>query len=355
MTIFSVIIPVYKIKEEYLRQCLNSLVSQVAIDWEAIIVDDGSPDNCGGICDEYAAKDNRIKVIHKENEGVSVARNVGIKASESQWIAFIDPDDWVEPDWASTIINSVEQFGSNNDIFFFDYYQNYAKKQFEKTLGINAGPLPAKYVKALKMAPFDQFYINNKVYTYETNVLWIKVYRASLFKEKNIYFDPEARKGQDVILNAEMLQITDRFYYIRKSLYHYRYIQESITNRFNPKVSYYNEIAFKHYDRIINKYSLGMEFRKAFYARVLTRLYSSMRLYYFHEDNKISFKDICRAIDEKLSESPYNDALRNIDEQSLKGVYRVFVHFLKSKNYRILWCLVKMRHMIFMIKGAKLG
>ena len=91
----SVIMPVYKV-EKYLREAIESVLNQPCKDLELICVDDGSPDNSGSICDEYARKDERVKVIHKENEGVAVARNVGMNVSNGQWIAFLDSDDkWV--------------------------------------------------------------------------------------------------------------------------------------------------------------------------------------------------------------------------------------------------------------------
>lgn len=88
----SIIVPVYKV-EKYLHRCLDSILGQTFIDWECILVDDGSPDFSGAICDEYAAKDSRIHVIHKDNEGVSKARNVGLKNASGEWISFVDSDD----------------------------------------------------------------------------------------------------------------------------------------------------------------------------------------------------------------------------------------------------------------------
>ena len=93
--LISVIVPVYNV-ENYIAQCIESVIKQTYTKFEIILVNDGSKDNSGKICDEYALKDERIKVIHKENAGVSSARNVGIKQSKGQWITFIDSDDWVE-------------------------------------------------------------------------------------------------------------------------------------------------------------------------------------------------------------------------------------------------------------------
>lgn len=110
----SVIVPVYKV-EPYLRRCLDSILSQSFRDFELILVDDGSPDACGAICDEYAGKDSRIHVIHQENGGLSAARNAGIDwvfaSSDSQWLTFIDSDDWVHPDYLRILYGGVLQTG----------------------------------------------------------------------------------------------------------------------------------------------------------------------------------------------------------------------------------------------------
>lgn len=110
----SVIVPVYKV-ESYLHQCIDSILAQTHRDFELILVDDGSPDNCGAICDEYAAQDNRITVIHQENGGLSAARNAGIDwvfaNSDSRWITFVDSDDCVRPQMLEHLYRAVSDSG----------------------------------------------------------------------------------------------------------------------------------------------------------------------------------------------------------------------------------------------------
>lgn len=103
----SVIIPVYKV-EPYLKKCIDSIIDQSYKNLEIILVDDGSPDNCGQICDEYAQRDNRIIVIHKQNGGVSDARNVGFNAMHGEYVMFVDSDDWIAPTYIETIMKEGE-------------------------------------------------------------------------------------------------------------------------------------------------------------------------------------------------------------------------------------------------------
>ena len=105
--LISIIIPVYKV-EPYLRKCLDSVVQQTYRNLEIILVDDGSPDSCGAICDEYATKDERITVIHQENKGLSAARNAGLDIATGDYIQFVDSDDWIEPDALATVLSIAE-------------------------------------------------------------------------------------------------------------------------------------------------------------------------------------------------------------------------------------------------------
>lgn len=200
----SIIIPIYKIKESYLRECFDSLLAQDMKDFQIIAVDDGSPDQSGDICDEYAQKDERVIVIHQENAGVSVARNAGIKAASTEWITFVDPDDWVESNHVSTLYNVQKKY-NDFDIFWFDYVQEFDGKSNVKYLKDSSGVLDKEWVHNLKIAPFNFLSVNGRAYEYETNTIWNKMYRASLLKDNEMWFDPKARKGQDVIFNGFMI------------------------------------------------------------------------------------------------------------------------------------------------------
>ena len=130
----SVIIPVYKV-EQYIRQCLDSVIGQTYQNLEIILVDDGSPDGCGMICDEYAKKDSRVIVVHQENQGVSVARNVGIEMATGEWIMFVDPDDWLELECCEKVIECV--FSKPWDIVYFRHIMHDEKgTQIEKIVSI---------------------------------------------------------------------------------------------------------------------------------------------------------------------------------------------------------------------------
>ncbi|RGM21729.1 glycosyltransferase family 2 protein [Eubacterium sp. OM08-24] len=163
--LISVIVPVYKV-EEYIYRCVDSILAQSFKDFELILVDDGSPDNCGKICDEYAQKDKRITVIHKENGGLSDARNTGIdwalKNSNSNWITFIDSDDWVHTDYLKNLYNAVKE--NNVDISVCGYVN---------TTGEDDLHTKNSEINTLLCTPED-FFINNNI---NAVVAWGKLYK----------------------------------------------------------------------------------------------------------------------------------------------------------------------------------
>lgn len=114
MASVSVVVPVYRV-EKYLHRCVDSILAQTYADWELVLVDDGSPDNCGSICDDYARKDCRIRVIHRENGGLSAARNSALdflaENSDSRWVYFLDSDDWLHPETLSVLAAAAEESG----------------------------------------------------------------------------------------------------------------------------------------------------------------------------------------------------------------------------------------------------
>ena len=108
----SIIVPVYQV-EKYLNECIDSILAQTFTDFELILVDDGSPDNCPALCDAAAKRDSRVRVIHKQNGGVSTARNAGLDAAQGNWIAFVDSDDTVEPEYLEKMHKAVLETGAD--------------------------------------------------------------------------------------------------------------------------------------------------------------------------------------------------------------------------------------------------
>ncbi|MCD8176879.1 MAG: glycosyltransferase [Tannerellaceae bacterium] len=341
MDFLTIIIPVYKTDESYLRRCIESLTAQKNQEFKAVLIDDGSPDECGKICDEYAQQDKRLTVIHQENGGAAVARNSGLRTVNTEWIAFVDPDDWVDSNLVDALYEVTHKYQA--DVYYYDYFHELGNESVEKQLNAPEGLLDEKWQKQLKLALFNNFWMDGRVIEYETNTLWNKMFRAEIIKNNGILFEPRARKGQDVIFVAEALQYANRLCYMKKTLYHYRFLDTSITNRYNPKSVFYNEVAFECQKRIINECSLGEEYKGALSARICTRMYSAMRLYYFNEKNPNSYKDTCKEINEKLDSEPYKSAFDTVKYKDLSLQQKLFVFLLKRRMLFVIRWLVKVR------------
>lgn len=167
----SVIVPVYKV-EAYLDRCVESIVNQTFGDFELILVDDGSPDRSGAMCDAWAAKDSRIHVIHQQNGGLSAARNTGIDYvfanSDSQWLAFVDSDDWVHPQYLQQLYRAAVQTGCQISVCGFC-----------KTAG---EPLPDDEAAEYLVMDAEDYYCGT-VHEGITAVAWNKLYHRSLFRK----------------------------------------------------------------------------------------------------------------------------------------------------------------------------
>ena len=166
----SVIVPVYKV-EPYLRRCVDSILGQTYTDFELILVDDGSPDNCPAICDEYKEKDSRVTVIHQENGGLSAARNAGIDwafaNSDSQWLSFVDSDDWVHPEYLERLLDAALTNELSVSIC------GYATTDGED-------PIIEPQTLEQKLWITEDFFVEHNV---NATIAWGKLYRKNCFKE----------------------------------------------------------------------------------------------------------------------------------------------------------------------------
>lgn len=215
----SVIVPVYKV-ENYLRKCVDSLLDQTLTDIEIILVDDGSPDNCGKICDEFAAKDHRVKVIHKQNEGLSMARNVGIMAATSPYIGFVDSDDYVADDMYEVLYKNLVK--NSADISVCGLYDCYSEKKIPQFAGKEFLILDNK--NALKTALEGVKFSVNAVN---------KLFKKELFSEVKF---PKGKLSEDAFTIPKVLSMATKVVFDSAPKYFYVHRGESITtSSFKPQ------------------------------------------------------------------------------------------------------------------------
>ena len=281
--IISIIVPVYKIPEQFLRKCIESLMSQTLHKIEIILIEDGSPDNCGEICDEYAQKDYRIRVIHKENEGVSVARNIGIRDAKGRYITFVDGDDWCDERMCEMACDFAD--ANNSDVVFcsarkasdldkrIDLWGEEKKvlSEEEKNALVGAAILPRSFADGVKIAA------------------WGKVYRMDAIRGFFEY-TPDINYGQDNVFNLSVFQSALRFSYCPTACYCYQDQNPRQTMcRFNSKK--YDEVNFliENIRKKINVNFLQVKEQYIRTRKISMILMNVLPQQFFHPDNPDCF------------------------------------------------------------------
>lgn len=202
----SVIIPVYNV-EKYLNRCLDSLLAQTYQNLQIILVDDGSTDGSAAICDEYAAIDGRINVIHKENGGLSSARNAGLKIADGEYVGYVDSDDWVEPDMYYSMVYAA--MDNEAQLVACRYKQIMPDQVID-----NGSP----DVVVLNQKELLDIYVNEHPKYIIYNSVWSKLYRRDLVSDLQF---PEGRNSEDIVYTTTAFCRLSRAVYIDKGLYNY--------------------------------------------------------------------------------------------------------------------------------------
>lgn len=214
----TVIIPIYK-TEKYLDDCIKSVVNQTYSNLEIILVDDGSPDNCPAMCDEWAKKDSRIKVIHKQNGGLSDARNVAIDECNGDYILFLDSDDYYEKSNHIELL-CINALQNKSDIVCFNYKRYYEdKNSFSKKLCVLTGE------NNLSQMIKDNTY---------TSSVCIKLIKKELIKENKLSFE-KGIYSEDIEFSAKIMLLSDKITFCDEAVYIYRSRSDSITTSIKEK------------------------------------------------------------------------------------------------------------------------
>lgn len=284
----SIIIPIYKV-ESYLDKCINSVVAQTYKNLEIILVDDGSPDNCPQICDLWAKKDNRIKVIHKQNGGLSSARNAGLDVCKGDYICFIDSDDWVEPTYVEELYSTLTQ--NNADLALCGVNNIDENGSIHEMIP----PLDKSFYKKTELS--ELMYIKCFKKNLMIVVAWNKLYKKEIWQ--NLRY-PLGKVCEDEFVLFDILNSCNNGIAITNSkLYNYLYRKSSIMNSLNYNIVFdgidatierYNKFEDKYLKQmtateILNSYIIGY---KRFYKHKIAKEIVKR----FRKDYKIYKKDI---------------------------------------------------------------
>lgn len=221
------IVPVFNV-EDYIEECLISIMNQTEPDIEIIIVNDGSTDKSASICSEYEKKDSRIKVIHKKNEGLGYARNSGLSIALGKYISFVDSDDWIDISFAETVINIMEKYGADLLEFQLTKINNKRNYKYTQPLKIKQG----RYKKTDIEQRILKNYLSDKGDRIANSVC-THIYRNDLIKEHGLLFYDERKiYTEDFVFNLQYLFHIESIYVTEEPLYYYRYNNNSLTKSY---------------------------------------------------------------------------------------------------------------------------
>lgn len=315
----SIIVPIYNVAQ-YLPKCLDSLLNQTYENIEIICVNDGATDGSSDILEKYAAKDKRIKIITQKNEGLSGARNTGIKAANGEWTMFVDSDDWIAASCCQTLIEKTE---SNHDLYIFNYIRerennSYPKYIFEKE-EITFEEEQTEWLFKRLIAPNDKELVNpDKLDSLST--AWGKLYKTRIIKEKNIQFVSTKEIGtEDLLFNIYYFTYIKSAFYIPSTLYHYRKNNiTSLTKLYKPHLP-------EQWENLFRKIEKWLVENKIDYQNTL--------------NYRRALSIIGLGLNEMFAETPIKSKYNNVKTLLNRETYKKSVKTLPLKYFPVHWKL----------------
>ena len=273
--LISIIVPVYNV-EKYLPRCLDSLACQTLKEIEIILVDDGSTDNSGDLCDRYAEKDPRFHVIHQESAGLSAARNRGIEASRADWLMFVDSDDWVEPRFCELPLRAAIQHSA--DLILFRY-------RIDQGNGLH---LKGSARSAVSEGSKTKKEAMSLIHRFVSSLAWNKLYKKDLFQSIRY---PVGKKYEDIGTTYRLVHTASSVFYLPVSLYNYEKRPHSITtSRSSASLDDRFEMISREFSDLV---SWG--YISPLHPEHIHRLYVMCLIYLIHLGPAGKYSEVCSA------------------------------------------------------------
>ena len=306
--LISIIIPVYKV-EKYLEKCIESVLQQTYTNLQIILVDDGSPDNCGKICDEYAKKDSRIEVIHKVNGGLSDARNVGISKARGRYIGFVDSDDYIKKDMYEILLNLLKEYDA--DVSICNLYDVIYGKEYirNKENGIQ---------EYSRLDILKEVLLDKNIQSYA----WNKLYKKELFDEIKY---PIGKKYEDIGTTFYIFEKCNKIVVTSEPEYYYLKRSDSLVNNVTESTVFdYMELILQRYLYINDNIKELKQYNDYYLVRTLLTANNDIK----------ELKQI-----EEKTKQKYNE-LYNISKEILRTNYsNLKKFFTEEQNEKIIWII----------------
>ncbi len=354
---FSIIVPIYNVSQEYFECCINSLRNQSMPDIEIILVDDGSISECAKMCDDFAAFDPRIKVIHQINKGVSAARNIGIQTAGADWIMFVDADDWLELN-ACEILKDELQYNSH-DLLMFKYVRE-ERESYTLRYTIECDRVYDLSVAEDRELLYHSLVAVPPAHTSPIYYSWDKVYRRDFFLKNDLSYPLGLAKSEDKVFIARCLEKASTFYQIDKVLYHYRINDASVCHRYSDNMDVQRVMLAETLNPIVKR--MNQELAEKFGDPSYCRLWHDYERYlfgvvtevlylkFYHKDNPNKRGRRKEAI-RFLRTEPFYTIIREMPYSTLSTVAKV-KKFLIQHGFVELFYLMH-RHLLKLFSTAR--
>ena len=329
-----IIIPVYKLRESYLKQCVYSVLDQDDLDLEIVLVDDCSPDNCGGICEELASNDCRIKVVHHEkNKGLPAARNTGLAAVDSEWVSFVDGDDWVDSRTFSALMERIEQLDRRPDFVMFPGCLSYKDNEivdtsYEEKRWYNKEEIDELQVLALSM-PLKIY--PNRAVAFDT--AWAKVISYDFLIENDILFR-DLPYREDGMYFQEITESASYIEFLPVGMYHYRMTEGSMVHSFRQNAPQEQKKYLDMLWEFGKSHDKGQEYTKALFSSALVSMQVCITCFFYHKKNKATNRR--QQCIKYFSMQPYCDVFEHVKFRELKRNFLIKAVLIYIKNYYLL-------------------
>jgi len=336
----SIIIPVFNTNIKYLNECFQSIQDQSETDFETIIIDDGSKSEVANYLDLWMKNDNRFRVIHTQNKGVSAARNRGIQEAIGQWITFVDSDDYLEQDALKIALKIAEDTMSDIVMWRFDKDYNGIRKE-TVFVGEKELVFEGQKIEQIERMLLNFYKYGNKMqFTFLATTI-CKLYRSNIIKSNHILFCENVQNGEDAIFALEAVHYAKKIFFKNVILYHYRYVEGSASMNSSPKVLNSWIQNRKELKRVLYKTGKFFEYEEDYNYHALEILKILLFTVIIKADTK---KEQMQDLKSLMSEEVFGKCIDNLHFNNVYGVKGKVILFLaKRRLYILLLLFTKIR------------
>ena len=341
--LITIVVPVYKVPYEMLKKCLDSICNQTSYNFEAILIDDGSPDECGAICDEYAGKYGFMRVIHQENGGLSVVRNNGVDQAAGEWVCFVDGDDWIEPNTVEFAERYVEKYTKADVLIWDEFYDidgiSIPNQFFGKSFDGVAEFRGKETEKLIEMILPEKGANPRSTNFVDIGTANARLYNVDFLRKNKLYNKPGLKRTQDNVFNLWVFYKAEFVCYAGENLYHYVYNEEAATKKYTPDIADTMQFLYESIIEFVEYTDNAVKYRPRVYLRFIRTIARIFELNYANPKNEKSLLIRLKDARADMQRPCYQEIIYKCDTKDQPFSIRLIHGLLKKRMYLSLFIL----------------